>query len=144
MSNLVVANSGERWLLDTTLKTALLVDQVWRVHGFVNDYEPLGAVVLADLTDCTLPGYAPVGLTRSVWQASATVNGQAVANYAGNPVQLTCTSGMANVFGFYVTDPSDTVLLWVKRFDDAPRVLDPLHPVQCLLKLAGRSQSEPV
>lgn len=144
MANLVVADSGERYLLDTSLKTALAVDQQWRVHGYTNDYDPLGAVVLADLTECTLPGYTPVGLDRSVWGASVSVAGQAVATYGGNPVQLTCTSGVANVFGFYVTDPSDTVLLWAKRFDDAPRVLDPLHPVQCVIQLAGRSQSEPV
>lgn len=138
-----MAESGERWLLDTLLRTPLAVDQRWHVHLYTNDYHPLASVVLADLVECSVAGYAPQELVRSQWPASSSVGGQAVAQYGANPVTFPCTGGSATYFGFYVTTEDDLTLLWVQR-NDASAVIDPLHPGLAVVTFAGRSQSEPV
>lgn len=138
-----MSNEGERWLLDTLLRTPLAVDQRWHVHLYTNDYHPLATVTLADLTECSVTGYAPQELVRSQWPASGTVDGGAASVYGGNPVAFPCTGGSQTYFGFYVTTEDNLTLLWVQR-NDASAVIDPLHPGLAVVTFAGRSQSEPV
>jgi hypothetical protein len=143
VANLVVSNAGEQYLCDTLLRTALAVPQLWHVHLYENDYTPLANVALGDLTEVSLPGYTPQNIDRTQWPAAASVGGEARVTYGANPVTFNVSSGVVNVFGFFVTDESNAVLLWVERFDTY-QVMDSLHPGRVILTFATRSQSEPV
>lgn len=142
MENLVVADEGERFLLDTTLSTPLAVSQTWNVHLYTNDYTPIRSVTLGDLVECSLPGYSAKPLTRSLWTPAITVGGQAQSQYGANPVLFPVTGGLATYYGFFVTTEDNAQLLWVQR-GDAPAVIDPFHPGVANVVFGARSESEP-
>jgi hypothetical protein len=89
---------------------------------FVNAITPTLGTVLASLTEASFSGYAPVSLSWSNY----TLNGVSGHNgYAlAPPIVFTNSSGTSqNVYGYYVTDSADTLLLAVALFDGAPVVI---------------------
>lgn len=140
--DIVVSNEGERELLRCTLRKSTADPDPWRLHLFQNDFTPTRDVILADLEECDVPGYAPADLDPESWTEPATVDGGAESWYGSGTLTVTSTGGAQWQYGFFVTDFSDTVLLWCARFD-SPQFFLPGAPVVVQLGLGGRSQSEP-
>lgn len=143
MADLVVSNEGERFLLAlATGKTVYNPAEPWKCRIFTNDYTPDRDVVLADLTEGAWDGYAAEDLDGANWTDPETVDGQAVTWYEPAPVQFTVTSGAPVGYGYYVTDYTGSVLLWVQRFD-SPQYGNYTYPINVRPALGARSQSEP-
>jgi hypothetical protein len=90
-----------------------------RYHLFVNNITPTLGTVLSGLTEASFTGYASVSLSWSNY----TLNGVSGHNgYAlAPPIVFTNSSGSPqNVYGYYVTDSANTLLLAVALFDSAP------------------------
>ena len=88
-------------------------------HLFVNTYVPTLYSTVADLTEASFSGYTPA----VVHVADFTITGVAGHNgYAiAPPVTFLNSSGGAElVYGYYVTDQTDTILLAIALFDGAP------------------------
>ena len=91
-------------------------------HAYTNDVTPDRDTVLADLTEGAWAGYA----IADVPVADFTLQG-VVAHIAGIqaiPVAFENTSGgNVTVYGFFVTDETDAILLAVARDQAAPLVI---------------------
>ena len=86
---------------------------------FTNNIVPTLSTVKASLTEAAWGGYAPV---TQDWTAF-TINGVAAHNGFGiaPPIAFPNTSGSTQqAYGYYVTDPTNTMLLAVALFDGAP------------------------
>jgi len=79
---------------------------------FVNNYTPLKSTVLADLTECTLTGYAALTLTGSSWTIT-TASNVSVASYAAQT--FTFSASGQTIYGYYFTNNGSTKLLWAER-----------------------------
>jgi len=111
--NLIFPDEG----LVTQLGRILVLDVLY--HLFTNNVTPDRDTVLADLTDATWTGYAPITQTFTDY----TITG--VAGHAGYaiaaPISFSNGSGSpVTTYGYYVTDSGETVLLAAARFDGAP------------------------
>jgi len=115
---LVVPNSGERLLLSYLVNNA--VPSNLKLHLYVNDYIPDEGSTLANFTECAAAGYAPITLTGANWTITTDTNGVTTASYP--EVTFTITSG-TTIYGYYVTDNTDTQVVWAERFSDAPHQL---------------------
>ena len=110
-----IPDSGCRFLLD------LITDGLGSaplVHLFRADHTPAAGDTPESYVEADYSGYAPQALTT--WTAAQTVGG--VTTAIGD--QLTFTVGPGgvgnDVYGYYVTDATDTVLLWAERDPAAP------------------------
>jgi hypothetical protein len=91
------------------------------LHLFTNNVTPTDSTVLADLTECTTPGYAPITLTSSNWTVGQSA-GVTTASYTEKTFSFS-TTGIS--YGYYVTDATPgggggPFLLWLERFSGAP------------------------
>jgi hypothetical protein len=89
---------------------------------FTNNIVPTLSTILSGLTEAAFGGYAPVALTFSNYTTNGVSghNGFAIAS----PITFTNSSGSSqSVYGYYVTDSANTVLLAVALFDSAPVVI---------------------
>lgn len=91
------------------------------VHLYVVDITLTPLTVLADLTECTVPGYTPQKTTG--WSA-ATIAGHVAVTYA-DPLVYThgAGAGFQDVWGYYVTDGLSGPLLWCERGGAPPYAL---------------------
>lgn len=112
---LVTPNAGELELLDKMLKDALSSDEDYILKLFQNDYTPDQATVVGSLTEANFTNYAAVTLTRAGWNDAVTVSNKAESSYGSVPQSWTCGSSGNTIYGYYVCNPSDTVL-WAERF----------------------------
>ena len=81
-------------------------------HLFVNNVTITSATLLANLTECTAPGYAAINVPYTSW-SGATAAG--VANYSAPNITFSLTGQGApaqTVYGHYVTDQTSGVLLF--------------------------------
>lgn len=110
-----IPDSGCRYLLD--LITSGLGSDVL-LHLYAADHEPAAGDTPASFVEADYSGYAPQSVTT--WTAAQTVGG--VTTAVGE--QLTFTVGPGgvgnDVFGYYATDSTGTVLLWAERDPQAP------------------------
>src|SRR4051812_509713 len=118
---LVTVNGGELELLDRLLKDALSVDESWILRYNKNNVTPSATSVFADFTEADFTNYVAYTLTRTNWNASATVSGKAQSSYGSSPLTATCGSTGNTIYGYYVSNPGGT-LLWAEKFASA-RVL---------------------
>lgn len=125
----VVPDEGERYLLDVLLKVALAVSDNWILHLYVNDVDIETDTVLADLDEAFYDGYAPVELIRSDWSDAATIGERAVSSWGSGPVSFVADSGDQDVYGWYVTDSAETVILWAERLASAPFNVSTTNPL---------------
>lgn len=110
---LVTSNAGELELLDKMLKDALSSDEDYVLRLYQNDYTPDQAAVTASFTEANFTNYAATTLTRSGWASSVTTSNKAESSYATQ--SWTCGSTGNTLYGYYVSNPSGTVL-WAERF----------------------------
>ena len=111
---LVVPNGGETVLLDRLLKLTNVTDN-YLLHLYKNNYTPLSTSVKSDFTEANFTNYAATTLTRSTW-ASSTLNGSNKAQSTYAAQSWTCGVTTNTVYGYYMTDSTDTTLLWAEQF----------------------------
>jgi hypothetical protein len=138
----VVPDLGEKQLLGVMLKTALLVDANWRLHLFQNNYSPNRVSEITDFVEANFDGYDVVELDRSVWLDPVSIGGVAYSTYGTSLVSWLATSGSQTVYGYYVTDADDTVVLWAERTTTGT-VVTTFTPFQMLPLMRLHSEFEP-
>ncbi len=87
------------------------------VHLYTNNFTPDEDTVLSDLTEATFPGYNPSAWTFDLETFVAHV-------YRCFALANVFTRGAGGggdmIYGYYVTDNTDTTLLWAERDPAAP------------------------
>jgi len=106
---LLVPNVGESEMLERILNGA--DDLV--LHLFEVDHTPVEADVVTSYDEVSTGGYASIALT-SPW----TISGDPTEG-AYPQVSFDFT-GAATVYGYYVTNGDNSILLWAERFSDGP------------------------
>lgn len=117
---LLVPSTSEQTLNKFMLGVLTPGDQ--RLKLFVNSYTPDDTTIAGNLTEMSTLGYAEKALTKTSWVVTAGSTGNpASAAYA---VQTwTFTAGTpVTVYGYYITDVTTGLLLWVESFA-APKVV---------------------
>jgi hypothetical protein len=114
---LVVTTLGENRLLQSTLGVNALVSVMYHLYG--NNWLPSQSDTLADYVELTLLGYAPVAVPGASWSVTADQLGGAVATA---PRILWSITQAGPVYGYYVTDPGNTVVLWAEAIPGGPYV----------------------
>lgn len=115
---IIVPYVGARHLLDAQMGNISLGNPNY--HLFKNDFEPDVSAVLASFTEADFGGYNPV--TVSVWSAAVTVNDH--AKTIGNLAEWISSDPVDQpVYGYFVTDVTNTLLLWCERDPNAPFVM---------------------
>lgn len=110
--NLVFPDQGLQFWMTQMLGSAI------NLHLFVNNVTIIQGTLLSGLTEATFAGYSVLNLTFGGWTLSV-VGHTGVAIYTPQP--FTNTSGSAQtVYGWYLTDVANTMLLAAGQFDGAP------------------------
>lgn len=112
---LLVPHSGEVLALAVLLNQSAPQDVT--LHLYRNDVTPTDSTTLADLTECTYPGYAALVLSGANW-AISTTGGTTTATYAEQAFPCTADTAAQSVYGYYLTQGATVV--WVERFTDGP------------------------
>jgi hypothetical protein len=118
---IVVPSASEKTLVDFML--GVLVPGNQKVKLFVNNVTPDDSTVLATLTEMSTHGYAEKTLTKTSWVSAAGASGQPASSaYAQQTWTFTAATAVS-VYGYYVTDTTTGLLLWVERFA-SPKVVE--------------------
>jgi hypothetical protein len=92
----------------------------FNMHLYTNNLTPTTSTVLADFTEATFTGYTSV--------AVSVVTGPLVfGHYASvifSPAGFTISAGTQNIYGWYLTDDTDTILIASQRDPAAPVLMD--------------------
>ena len=112
---LVVTTQGEIVLLESLLGINPLVSVTY--HLYANNWIPSVTDTLADYLEVSLTGYAPISIPAAAWAVIADNLGGAIGT-APEIAWLITQAGPA--YGYYVTDPADTVLLWAEAIPGGP------------------------
>jgi hypothetical protein len=142
--SLVVPDDGETWLLRLLLQDATYVATPFHLHLYVNDYSPDRESVLDDFEEADFDNYYVAELARSEWQTPVSVDGVAVSLYGTGYIQWTTDGIDYSIVGYYVTDASDSVVLWAERWP-VVFVLSVTGPLlfQPLMRLHSEVEPEP-
>lgn len=98
---IVLANAKKAQVLETT--RSYLNSLEYRL--FVNNFAPIGAMLLVDFTECADSGYSP----EPPAFAAATLNVANKGEVVGPTITWTLTHspGDYTIYGYYVVDPAD-------------------------------------
>lgn len=111
-------------MMDNGSKEVLTEDKAaWnttalKVHLFVNNITPAVGDVLGSYTEASFTGYAAQSLVT--WGTITVGSHIATMTAAANTFTRTATGTVQTVYGYYVTDNTNTVLLWAERDVNAP------------------------
>lgn len=139
---IVVPDLGETELLRVLLIREDMAGVPWHLHLYANDYTPHRESTLPDFTEASFPGYDVVEIDRAGWTLPAPVGGVAVSYWGSSATTWTPSSGSQAVYGYFVTDAADALVLWALRFD-APQIATPGTPVSVRPFMRMRSLVEP-
>lgn len=141
---IVVPDLGERVLLRRMLTPESADSDPLYLRLYSNDYTPHRESLLADLTEATFSGYAPVALDPADWSAPVTTGGVAQTVHGPGVYSWVASSGTQDVYGYYVTDETDSYLLWAERYP-SPVAVSATVPavVFSLMRLRSIFQPEP-
>lgn len=115
---LVNSNGG---LEANAINWVAMVDGVWELGLFQNDYTPVQGSVIGDLTPANFSGYSGLELTQN-W-TSPVIDGTRWKTNADPIVQAHSGGGVSNlIYGYYVVDGSG-VLMYAERDPSGPRLM---------------------
>lgn len=112
---LLVPDVGEVELLSRMLNKNAPDNVVLKLY--TNNRTPAEGDDASSYTVSTGTGYADITLTGASWTV-ATAAGTTTAEYAQQT--FTYTGAEANIYGYYVVNNAETVLLWAEIFSDGP------------------------
>lgn len=111
---LLVPDVGEVEMLKRILNFSATGDV--RIHLYSNNYTPVEGSTVANFTECSAAGYAAITLAGASWSI-ATTTGTSEASYAQQTFTFTATQV---VYGYYVTNSANTIVLWAELFTGGP------------------------
>lgn len=111
---LLVPDVGEVEMLKRILNFSATGDV--RIHLYANNYTPVEGSIVGNFTECSAAGYAAITLTGASWSI-ATATGTSEAAYAQQTFTFTATQV---VYGYYVTNSANTIVLWAELFTGGP------------------------
>ena len=124
--SLLVPDTAQTYILN------LLLNQNLKLKLYSNNVTPVTTDTLASLTEVSGGGYAEITLTFANW--TVTIGPPAVGVY--NSFQdfdfTGATGGPGTVYGYYITNNAEDLLLWVERFPTVP--LTPINGSQIRVK----------
>lgn len=118
---IIVPSASEKTLQDFMLGVTVPGNQ--KLKLFTNNVTPDDTFVLASLTEFTATmGYTDKTLTKTSWVSTAGATGQpSTSVYAAQTWTFTA-GGPITVYGYFVTDVSSGLLIWVEKFAVAQTV----------------------
>lgn len=116
---LVISDAGISYILDA-IRAKFNVD-VLNIHLFVNNLTPARTNVLGDFSEANFSGYAIQAVPT--WGAPAVASHVATSQPAGVVFTVGVGGVSNNVYGYFVTDPGNSVLYWSERDAAAPITL---------------------
>jgi hypothetical protein len=138
-SGLVVTDTGIQRML-RLIQINMNTGTGMTLRLFVNDHHPAESDVLANYTEASFPGYAPVTINH--WGAATVLNHIAAINHPQALFQLSGV-GPFPVYGYYVTF-SVSQLWWAQRDPAAPvQLVNPgdTYPITPLLTMISQYSS---
>lgn len=144
--SIVYTNEGERYLLQLMLRGMIGEDIptkfVWRVY--TNNAIPHREWTLANVIQAAFAGYVPIDLIREEFTIPTTVGGAAQSLPGNGFLEVVNTSGIpVDVYGWYVTDEANTVLICAELIPLGPHVVDADSPYVTVIGFHLRSLFEP-
>lgn len=113
MANVVYPDAGLIQILTN------IVAPDFHLHLFSNNATPSDSSVLGDFTESVFTGYAVKTLSHGTW-VSLGVSSH-IGTFAYPTVVFSNTSGAAaTVYGFFMTDTTNTILISAGLFDGSP------------------------
>lgn len=140
--SLIVPDEGEQVLIRRMLKPAVGDDLALHLRTFQNNLIPNKETVIGDVVESTYAGYAMKPLLPSGWATPIEVGGVAQMTWAAGFLSWLATAGTQDVYGYYVTDNTDTTLLWIERFP-VPQVVTTTQSIVVLPIMRLHSEVEP-
>ncbi len=89
-----------------------------KLHLYSNNHTPGDASVLGSFSEVISAGYTEKTLTSSLWNITDITGGGSTGIYTEQTFSIVATAAVA--YGYYVTDLSETKLLWAEMFTGAP------------------------
>jgi hypothetical protein len=124
---LVVPNTGDVLMLKYIVNQLKQDGTVGDPSGqrvlklYNNNYSPVKATAITDLTEVTATGYSEITLSGTNWTVATSTAGTNSAVYSEQTFNFTTA---VTVYGYYVaTSELTPKLLWVERFSTAPFTL---------------------
>jgi hypothetical protein len=116
MTPLVVPNVGEQIALEALVNK--VAPQNLRYRLFTNNITPAETDVAGTYTEATFTGYAGQTLTGANW--TVVQGAPTLASHAQLTFASTADQTLQNVYGYYVTQATSTLLVLAERFTGAP------------------------
>ena len=113
----------------------IAADPDWHVNLYANDYEPAPGSTIGDYTPASFAGYLEADFSPGDFSVAA-ITGSHVAETTVPAVaftRLVSASGLTTVYGYYVTDNTNTYR-WGERFAD-PIEIEPGGSVSVSVRL---------
>jgi hypothetical protein len=141
--SIVFPDLGEVYLLRRLVAPDPIEDiRPWHLRLYKNNYTPNRVSLIGAFTECDFDGYAAKDMTLADWQAIQLADGIAIAQWGAGFSSWIADSGSQNVYGYYVTDPDDTLCILAERFD-APFPVDSGHPCQFIFSIKSHGEYQP-
>lgn len=116
--SLKVPNEGEVELLARAINKNVTGNVV--LHLYTNNHTNDETDTIASYTESTGSGYSAITLAGASWTVS-TAAGTTTATHLQQT--FTYTGAEPAIYGYYVTNLANTILLWVEEFTDGPYVV---------------------
>lgn len=116
---LVVMNSGEEEMLNRILNVNATGDVELHLYDetlTINEDTTLAGL---EAIECDQAGYALEALAGATWNVTSGGGDPTEADYAEREFIFNAASGN-DVYGYYVTNAGNTILLWAEEFTDGP------------------------
>lgn len=137
---LLITNAGDLVLLPITLGKTSFPGSNWNVHLYQNNYTPIPTSAVGDFTECSFAGYASQVVDRTQWTSPTIISNRAsmTANN-GSPFTWTNGGSAQTVYGYYVTDAANAVVIYAELFGTS-RTLNTGDELDLILPFTGGTQ----
>lgn len=119
-----ICDAGATDKLNGWLGRSASLASTGKVRLYSNSVALSKATALGALTETSFPGYAAISISGASW-AAPTVSSHLASSSPTSPFTFTCSGGGSpqTVYGAYITDASNTVLLACWTFASGPYTL---------------------
>jgi len=104
-----------------------MVENGIKLHLFENDVTPDVDTDLVDFQEPDVNGYAAIAVAAAAFIFTGVDDNRGYV-FASPVVFTTVDAGAQQVYGYYMTDDDDTILLACARFDGAPLTFNVSNP----------------
>jgi hypothetical protein len=101
-----------------TIIEILILNVEIHIHLYKNDVPLENDTVITDLVEANYPGYA--SQIASGWSSAETIARRAQTSAEPLTFSRTGTTAPQDIFGYYATTATPTILLWVERAERPP------------------------